>query len=142
MSQSACCATTAIFGWRQNARRLNRLSRNRRMAPQTRWRILDRLTAPRVWGTHIDHRVIEMDAERSRSPKWIAQNQSQLCRVLMWGTHKNPHNRLFLKSIKERYGIVSLRKYLAPEVGLEPTTLRLTAECSAIELLRSVLERG
>ena len=31
---------------------------------------------------------------------------------------------------------------MAPEVGLEPTTLRLTAECSAIELLRSVLERG
>ena len=26
---------------------------------------------------------------------------------------------------------------LAPEVGLEPTTLRLTAECSTIELLRS-----
>jgi hypothetical protein len=31
-----------------------------------------------------------------------------------------------------------LRKELAPQVGLEPTTLRLTAECSAIELLRSV----
>src|ERR1035438_8928333 len=30
-------------------------------------------------------------------------------------------------------------KNLAPQVGLEPTTLRLTAECSAIELLRSVL---
>jgi hypothetical protein len=29
-------------------------------------------------------------------------------------------------------------KRLAPQVGLEPTTLRLTAECSAIELLRSV----
>ena len=28
--------------------------------------------------------------------------------------------------------------FLAPQVGLEPTTLRLTAECSAIELLRSV----
>ncbi len=28
---------------------------------------------------------------------------------------------------------------LAPQVGLEPTTLRLTAECSAIELLRNVL---
>ena len=28
-------------------------------------------------------------------------------------------------------------KKLAPEVGLEPTTLRLTAGCSAIELLRS-----
>src|ERR1035441_6585776 len=30
---------------------------------------------------------------------------------------------------------------LAPEVGLEPTTLRLTAECSAIELLRNTLCR-
>ena len=28
---------------------------------------------------------------------------------------------------------------LAPQVGLEPTTLRLTAGCSAIELLRSVV---
>src|SRR5579871_1842014 len=28
-------------------------------------------------------------------------------------------------------------KVLAPQVGLEPTTLRLTAECSTIELLRS-----
>ncbi len=28
-------------------------------------------------------------------------------------------------------------KFLAPQVGLEPTTLRLTAECSTIELLRS-----
>ena len=27
---------------------------------------------------------------------------------------------------------------MAPQVGLEPTTLRLTAECSAIELLRNV----
>src|SRR6185312_8348274 len=31
---------------------------------------------------------------------------------------------------------------LAPQVGLEPTTLRLTAECSAIELLRSVVAGG
>jgi hypothetical protein len=30
---------------------------------------------------------------------------------------------------------------LAPQVGLEPTTLRLTAGCSAIELLRSVMEQ-
>jgi hypothetical protein len=29
-----------------------------------------------------------------------------------------------------------LMVFVAPEVGLEPTTLRLTAECSAIELLR------
>jgi hypothetical protein len=31
---------------------------------------------------------------------------------------------------------------MAPEVGLEPTTLRLTAECSAIELLRNLLMHG
>jgi hypothetical protein len=30
-------------------------------------------------------------------------------------------------------------KKLAPQVGFEPTTLRLTAGCSAIELLRSVV---
>ena len=29
------------------------------------------------------------------------------------------------------------RQIMAPQVGLEPTTLRLTAECSAIELLRN-----
>ena len=28
--------------------------------------------------------------------------------------------------------------FMAPQVGLEPTTLRLTAECSAIELLRII----
>ncbi len=31
---------------------------------------------------------------------------------------------------------------MAPQVGLEPTTLRLTAGCSAIELLRSVGKRS
>jgi hypothetical protein len=30
--------------------------------------------------------------------------------------------------------------FMAPEVGLEPTTLRLTAECSAIELLRNLCD--
>ena len=30
-------------------------------------------------------------------------------------------------------------KEMAPQVGFEPTTLRLTAGCSAIELLRSVV---
>jgi hypothetical protein len=33
-------------------------------------------------------------------------------------------------------------EYLAPQVGLEPTTLRLTAECSAIELLRNTVAHG
>ncbi len=35
-------------------------------------------------------------------------------------------------------GIFKMLQELAPQVGLEPTTLRLTAGCSAIELLRSV----
>jgi hypothetical protein len=34
------------------------------------------------------------------------------------------------------YNLLFLMVFMAPEVGLEPTTLRLTAECSAIELLR------
>ena len=33
--------------------------------------------------------------------------------------------------------LIDFKVFLAPQVGLEPTTLRLTAECSAIELLRS-----
>src|ERR1700719_3721322 len=33
---------------------------------------------------------------------------------------------------------VNVRKEMAPQVGFEPTTLRLTAECSAIEVMRSV----
>ncbi len=36
------------------------------------------------------------------------------------------------------FGGVSPWEEMAPQVGLEPTTLRLTAGCSAIELLRSV----
>src|SRR5690242_10795475 len=39
---------------------------------------------------------------------------------------------VFCKGYVEKEGLK-----LAPQVGLEPTTLRLTAECSTIELLRS-----
>ena len=46
----------------------------------------------------------------------------------------------------EPAGVLSYKKttkrvldgQMAPQVGLEPTTLRLTAECSAIELLRNI----
>lgn len=38
-------------------------------------------------------------------------------------------------------GARTLLNLLAPQVGLEPTTLRLTAECSAIELLRNMARR-
>ena len=37
-----------------------------------------------------------------------------------------------------KFDALKLLKILAPQVGLEPTTLRLTAECSAIELLRNI----
>ena len=37
-----------------------------------------------------------------------------------------------------RYQINIGTRFMAPQVGLEPTTLRLTAECSAIELLRNI----
>ena len=40
---------------------------------------------------------------------------------------------------KERMLCNKTSALLAPQVGLEPTTLRLTAECSAIELLRQEL---
>ena len=42
--------------------------------------------------------------------------------------------------LKQNGQLVAARNLLwilAPQVGLEPTTLRLTAECSAIELLRN-----
>ena len=42
---------------------------------------------------------------------------------------------------KERMLCNKTSALLAPQVGLEPTTLRLTAECSAIELLR-LIESG
>ena len=41
-------------------------------------------------------------------------------------------------SVKFWRGVLGVIDSMAPEVGLEPTTLRLTAECSAIELLRNI----
>ena len=41
-------------------------------------------------------------------------------------------------SLKIQQKTRSLLIGLAPQVGLEPTTTRLTAECSAIELLRNI----
>jgi hypothetical protein len=43
---------------------------------------------------------------------------------------------------KRRRAARMLLKRLAPQVGLEPTTLRLTAGCSTIELLRNSSRRG
>ena len=43
---------------------------------------------------------------------------------------------------KRRAIAITRPSKMAPQVGLEPTTLRLTAECSAIELLRNAGAHG
>ena len=53
-------------------------------------------------------------------------------------------------SMRVRFGLqphkslelIRFDRGMAPQVGLEPTTLRLTVECSAIELLRNMLAVG
>ena len=46
----------------------------------------------------------------------------------------------FAKKGKRKTPDLTSGAFLAPQVGLEPTTLRLTAECSAIELLRNMVD--
>ena len=63
-----------------------------------------------------------------------------------WPLHRAGPTRLavrmalqsFRKAQKARNLRRKLRAHLAPQVGFEPTTLRLTAECSAVELLRNI----
>ena len=54
--------------------------------------------------------------------------------------HSQIHRALWIDAL-HRNGLIralpQAESEVAPQVGLEPTTLRLTAECSAIELLRS-----
>jgi hypothetical protein len=42
-----------------------------------------------------------------------------------------------MKSIYSKHGNVLPKNKMAPQVGFEPTTPRLTAECSTVELLRN-----
>ena len=55
----------------------------------------------------------------------VRQNRNSV--AICWGAQKS---------------LVFRSGFLAPQVGLEPTTLRLTAECSAIELLRNMESGG
>ncbi|MCU1314240.1 MAG: hypothetical protein JWM54_1997 [Acidobacteriaceae bacterium] len=57
------------------------------------------------------------------------------------GSRQNSHREVCLHARTQRslIGHSFFNVVMAPQVGLEPTTLRLTAECSAIELLRSVM---
>jgi hypothetical protein len=53
-------------------------------------------------------------------------------------SHQNSHSqKIKLAADLAASYLIDFVLVLAPQVGLEPTTLRLTAECSAIELLRS-----
>ena len=58
-----------------------------------------------------------------RTHRWYAQRAAEV-------------DMLEISQCRERR-----KKRMAPQVGFEPTTLRLTAECSTIELLRSVEDR-
>src|ERR1700721_872169 len=58
-------------------------------------------------------------------------------------SHQNSHSsKVKMAADSAASHITDFIWSLAPQVGLEPTTLRLTAECSAIELLRSVTLRS
>ena len=64
---------------------------------------------------------------------------------LKFSTARRFANRLIYLQLRTQLGKEKGRRkhfpaafeIMAPQVGLEPTTLRLTAECSAIELLRN-----
>ena len=58
-------------------------------------------------------------------------------------SHQNSHSpKIKMAADLAASHLIDFKVFLAPQVGLEPTTLRLTAECSAIELLRSVNQRN
>ena len=61
-------------------------------------------------------------------------------KFILANSHQNSHSpKIKMAADLAASHLVDFIVFLAPQVGLEPTTLRLTAECSAIELLRSVL---
>ena len=58
--------------------------------------------------------------------------------LFLANSHQNSHlPKIKMAADLAAAYIIDFIGVLAPQVGLEPTTLRLTAECSAIELLRS-----
>src|SRR5664280_2103128 len=75
-------------------------------------------------------RVTSTQLERSlnRKPEIPARSSTGVAQIPL---AKEAPNQISLEAS-------CLLHKMAPQVGLEPTTLRLTAGCSAIELLRSV----
>jgi hypothetical protein len=59
-------------------------------------------------------------------------------KLFLANSHQNSHSpKIKMAANLAASHLADFIGFLAPQVGLEPTTLRLTAECSAIELLRS-----
>ena len=60
-------------------------------------------------------------------------------KLFLANSHQNSHSpKIKMAALLAASHLIDFIVLLAPQVGLEPTTLRLTAECSAIELLRSI----
>ena len=81
-----------------------------------------------------------LTTETHRLQRWLVFSGRLLTTAI-----KDPNSHSNSHYPKRREGqlspplvLVHFAQFMAPEVGLEPTTLRLTAECSAIELLRIV----
>jgi hypothetical protein len=67
-------------------------------------------------------------------PAWIIPDQLRNHHQLRLGDSRQTASQTVCRAARDS-------GYLAPQVGLEPTTLRLTAECSTIELLRTNIGR-
>jgi hypothetical protein len=54
-------------------------------------------------------------------------------KLLLTNSHQNSHSlKIKMATVLAASHLVDFIMLLAPQVGLEPTTLRLTAECSVI----------
>ena len=95
-----------------------------------RWRIIEVKSTTNIKDHHLEDVAIQY---RVNSPLRLKYRPKR-------GNHENSSaaQKQYKISGIQRKRLENRGKRMAPQVGLEPTTLRLTAGCSAIELLRSV----
>ena len=73
-----------------------------------------------------------------RTPVTAGRSFPPCAKLFLGNSHQNSHSaKIKMAADLAASHLIDFKVFLAPQVGLEPTTLRLTAECSAIELLRS-----